>query len=156
MKTIFDAQKIHVIADRPAEFPETAHNQIVGVKIPESCVIFNAPRPIYASFINPDGEIVDIQQTPRGMEYPASWEGDFLHGRFYAAVYAWDTRAIHENISLDAWVIIYHTMDEVIKWGREYCNTRKIDFGDFEPSDFMNSFLLRANRGEFNKETKDD
>jgi hypothetical protein len=66
--------------------------------IPADWVIFNAPRPLIGT---------------------KTWEGDFNHGRFYAAINPKDEFAdqnIVENNKLDGWVLEYFLEDQAIEW----------------------------------------
>uniref|UniRef100_A0A6M3L5N4 Uncharacterized protein n=1 Tax=viral metagenome TaxID=1070528 RepID=A0A6M3L5N4_9ZZZZ len=97
--------------------------------MPKEWPIFNAPRPIY------------------GVE---TWEGDFHHGRFYAAVDLDDSLAamvINENIVNDAWVCEYITKAHAIEWAKEYYSKMsKINLDDFEPQDLVEVYLHHQDR----------
>jgi len=65
--------------------------------VPADWIVFNAPRPLYGH---------------------KEWQGEFYHGRFFAAVdphgeYA--DRFMKNNVSLDGWVVEYYEKDAAIK-----------------------------------------
>jgi len=62
--------------------------------VPEHYLICNAPRPIIGDML---------------------WEGDFIHGRFYAALDPENPEfdiCVRENTALDAWHLIFWTEAE--------------------------------------------
>jgi len=139
--TTLTPHQYHIIAPRPKVFPE--NSTAAGLPIPDHFLIFNAPRPLYASFL--------VDPADKTKVLPAAWVDGFLHGIHFVAVDPGETVCIAENISLDGWLIIYHTKKEVIAWAEKYCQERKICFDDFEEKDFRDAFLLRADRGEFDE-----
>ena len=74
--------------------------KIVGKRpnhIPENWTIWNAPRPLYGD---------------------TAWEGDFVHGIFYAAIdpdSPFSESNIKDNISLDAWQLDFVTEEYAIE-----------------------------------------
>lgn len=99
--------------------------------IPADCLILNAPRPLYES---------------EGLPF---WQGDFRHGVFYVACKPDDERTLKLNDDLDAWIIQYHTKDDVLEWAKEFLEKSGKSVSDFEFSELAQSFLLRKNRSEF-------
>ena len=83
MRKLKDVKRIPVIGERP-------HS------IPENCLIFNAPRPLYGHM---------------------EWQGEFEHGIFYVAIDPDSHGAegfIEGNISLDGLLIEYWTKEKAI------------------------------------------
>lgn len=86
---------LKIIGDRPTQTPE-------GQDIPAIYIIFNAPRPLW-------GQI--------------TWQGEFGHGIFYAALDPDDKytgQGINENDSLDGWLCQWVTLADVLAWAKEY------------------------------------
>ena len=88
--------RIKVIGTRPTETPN-------GTPIPETTLIFNAPRPLYGNPV---------------------WQGDFQHGIFYAVVDfpngEYSQEQYRDNVSLDGWLIEYASKDEAFSWAVSY------------------------------------
>lgn len=125
--------KIHIKGIRPSAVPS---GQSAGAAIPADWIIFNAPRPLYASHI--------LKDTG------AAWNGEFVHGVFYTAVNPADEWTIKRNGDLDAWELIYHTAEEIVAWGKEYLSKlypgRDIDWSDFDQHDFDATFFNQMNK----------
>jgi hypothetical protein len=88
------------------EFKQRNLLAIRPAHVPTDSIIFNAPRPLYAS---------------EGSE--TSWQGDFCSGIFYVVVHAEDPyRAdwIKKNKSLDARVLAYVSEETARQMVREY------------------------------------
>lgn len=86
---------------------------------PEGWRIFNAPRPLYGTLRNEDGQVS-----------PGTWDGDFLHGTFYAAVDPADPNAdmwVGNNAILDAQEIQYITEQQAYDVGLAYYQTNYPD-----------------------------
>lgn len=97
--------------------------RVVGTKpAPPGHLLFNAPRPLYGT----------------------TWQGDFEHGIFYAAVdpvgdpYA--ANWIKRNVELDGWLLEYITEADIEKWGREQLEHDGIDSVDYEPGDLRDAY----------------
>lgn len=71
--------------------------------VPEDWMIFNAPRPLYGT---------------------KEWNtGPFLHGVWYAAIAPDEERKdwmVERNVSLDGWLVFYHTAEELAAIAFEY------------------------------------
>lgn len=86
--------------------------RIIGTRpsnIPPSWLIFNAPRPLWGT---------------------RTWEGDFLHGVFYAAIDPDDQFAenmIRANVDDDGWLLVWVTWDYVLSWFVDYAKDNDID-----------------------------
>ncbi len=93
---------LKMIGGRPTQTPD-------GQEIPDNYIIFNAPRPLY-------GQI--------------TWQGEFKHGIFYAALDPDDKytgQGIRENESLDGWFCKWVTWAEVMEWAIGYYADYDID-----------------------------
>lgn len=101
--------------------------------IPTGWLIFNAPRPLYASRV--------------GDTY-MEWTGNFHHGIFYAAVDPSDQGSIDRNVSLDGWVLRWHTIAEVEAWATDYCDEYGLDRADYDLSEFKHTFFDQLNDQE--------
>lgn len=83
---------------------EAIHFDIIGsrpAEAPEGAWIFNAPRPLYGA---------------------VTWQGEFVHGIFYAAILPADDYAenfIRQNVSLDGWVLCYFSKEDARKQATE-------------------------------------
>jgi len=120
----------HVKGERPAILSGAS------LSVPEHWLIFNAPRPLYASYI----------------QYPvyAEWKGNFLHGVFYAAVDPEAVEIIGENIKLDGWVLQWHNEAEINAWVKKYYGETypgtTIDYDNFDQRDFDHAFFNQWNK----------
>lgn len=115
----------HVIGERPTSFDVNGRS----VEIPEGWLIFNAPRPLYAT---PFDVVIREEFESGGFHYDESrgevypeWRGNFFHGVFYVAVSPDDEDRIERNRSLDGWVLEFHSYEDATLWavefyGREY------------------------------------
>lgn len=72
--------------------------------IPNDWTIYNAPRPLYGN---------------------ECWEGDFVHGRFYAAVEP-QSKYHQLNQELDGWPCVWISKEEVVEWFSERLTERGI------------------------------
>lgn len=125
-----EPKTFHVYGTRPQVIP------FGNVQIPADWLIFNAPRPLDASCIC----------LPNNQDVYLAWQGDFLHGRFFAAVNPEDHRAIEENRLNDGWILQYHSDEEIKAWGVEYLKKYNVDPGDFTFQDIKQSFFLHINK----------
>lgn len=101
--------KIPVIGERPSHIPET-------------WIVFNAPRPLY------------------GHE---EWQGEFQHGIFYVAVDPDGYGAegfIRESTSLDGWLVEYWTVENALKAARRHLLKKYPEEG--EAIDCLNEIKL--------------
>ena len=106
------------------------------VEIPAGWAVFNAPRPLCASY----------QKDAHGDLYAAAWtSAEFLHGLFYSAVAPHDTRAYSDNVDLDGWILEWHDEKEIEKWGREYAKKLRLDYDELDFDDVKRSFFLQLN-----------
>lgn len=127
-------KKLHLKGERPktVKLLNRGGLEYCEVEIPAHWLIFNAPRPLYASFIDGDKA--------------TSWQGEFKHGIFYAACDPGDTGAIQRNIELDGWVLEWHSEAEINAWVKDFTARRypnhKIDFDDFDQRDFDHTFFI--------------
>ncbi len=125
----------HAKGTRPAQVPDRSKS--AGQMIPENWIIFNAPRPIYASFST-------------NYTQPLDWVGDFIHGIFYTAVDPADQRLIALNTELDAWEVVYHTAEEAVDWAHKYYPENypglAIDWNAFSQEDFDSAFYSHLNK----------
>lgn len=110
-----------VIGQRPAD-------------LPESWLIFNAPRPLWGH---------------------RSWEGDFFHGRFYAAIDPQGEDAaemIRDNNESDAWTIEYVSEEQAVAESLAYYETFSLNL-EIDPADpeqrrqLLEGWWQRAARG---------
>lgn len=105
--------------------------------IPDDWIIFNAPRSLYASFDNNN--------------YPLDWQGEFIHGIFYAAVSPDDIRSIKRNNELDGWALIWHNKEEIYAWLNQYYADyypgRKINLDEFDQELVYSTFVNLINKG---------
>ena len=106
--------------------------RVLGTKpIQSDWIIFNAPRPLYGT------------QT---------WQGDFAHGIFYAAVdpvgdpYAHDW--IKRNAELDGWLLEYVTEEDIAKWGRQHLIDQGVNPDDYDQSDYIYAYWHLRGRSE--------
>ena len=106
----------HIFQKRLEAIPDGPYKNI---KIPESYLIFNAPRPLCGSRI---AENSDDRYE---------WINDFVSGIFYAAVAPDDLDSIQINNDLDATVIIAVTRDEIEAWAQQFYQTSKIDIASY-------------------------
>ena len=123
----------HVKGQRPAEVMEHA--------IPADWLIFNAPRPLLASSI-PDG-------IPSGIgEFYLAWQGDFIHGVFYAAVDPANTDIVNHNIQDDGWVLAWHAKDEIVAWVKDYYETHYpgFDIAKYSQKEVESTFFAYMNK----------
>lgn len=112
-----------VIGNRPTQTPD-------GKPIPLQAVIYNAPRPLYGD---------------------PTWQGDFIHGIFYAI--ANDAREHKDNVSLDGWSIRWVTEQRAIQWARayyrrEYPAEAEGFLQDASRRDLLAAFMQHANKNE--------
>ncbi len=95
--------------------------------VPEGWPVFNAPRPL-------DGA--------------KSWQGDFRHGIYYAAVdpsLPEASRAIENNKSLDGWLVLYLSEDEVKQKALAWAKREYPDYWqDADEQDIMKSYLQHS------------
>lgn len=133
-----DKTQIHakVVAERPTLIcrPDRCFDAVVNpdgsAAIPADWTIFNAPRPL-------NGHI--------------TWQDDFRHGIFYAAVnphgYIADTM-IRDNVNLHAFVLDYVGMVEVEAWCRQYAADNEISWEelDFSKSQMQDAYLRHFNQ----------
>jgi hypothetical protein len=95
--------------------------------VPPGWAIWNAPRPIYGDL---------------------TWQGDFRHGIFYAAIDPAGERAAwqsQENHQLDAWVVEYRSVEDALAWAKDYYRA-DIEAGlfalaDFEQTDITDQYV---------------
>lgn len=105
--------------------------QVLGTlppHIPTSQLIFNAPRPLY-------GE---------------TWQGDFRHGIFYAAVDPYTPDGLRHaelNHALDGWIIEYISKDTIWKYGEELAEEYKVSLDDFDFDDVWSSYTSDETSG---------
>ncbi len=96
-----DASSVHPEIDGMRVAVSADVNQ-APLNVPPNWIVFNAPRPLYGD---------------------REWQGDFLHGRFYAAVDPNGDKAewcIKENKSLDAWVYQFVDAETMRAMVRQY------------------------------------
>jgi len=92
--------------------------------IPENWTIWNAPRPICGN---------------------EAWDGEWLHGRFYTAIDPDDEFAekmVTENISLDAWMIEYITIEEAKERVRAEYPDEEDTLNKMPKEDFLSMFAM--------------
>lgn len=93
----------------------------------ESEMVCNAPRPLWGH---------------------KEFQGDFIHGIFYAIVdtskpYADDM--LLSNSELDARKIEWVSLDEIKLWAKGYCAKLDIEMSEFDDDDLVESFLQNHN-----------
>ena len=131
-------------ADRESEKGEEKVNEVLFIEgyhaterpadIPESWVIYNAPRPLLGH---------------------AHWQGPFRHGVFYAAV-APEGDSVDEfsdaplmrerNRELDGHVCVWVSRAQVMEYGRELAEKYGLDLDRFEYEEIVRSFLNAKER----------
>ena len=145
----------HVEGVRPTTF-EINDPLWIEVLLPEDILIFNAPRPLVSSAIvytftrswkDSDGNEKCEEKNIYCYPY---WEGDFYHGIHYAGVMPDDTRSINANISLDGWVLVYHTEEDPDF--KEWMQNKEIEYPGFketiDPENAFGQWLDELNNGE--------
>lgn len=126
----------HVIGERPGSVDITDQlGRTAKIEIPADWLIFNAPRPLWAS---PVEVVVREAMTIGEFSYGAvvneiypMWVGEFYHGRFFAAVRPDDERRIDDNVSDDGWVLVFHSEDELVEAARK----RYLEKTDIDPAE---------------------
>ena len=100
---------------------------------PPGWIVLAAPRPIMASF-GVDGR-------------PCLWDGDFTHGRFYAAVdlenadgYTWNW--LVRNAEDDAWICEYITQADIDAWAAGFARAQGLDLTRFDTDAIRQSYFV--------------
>lgn len=102
------------------ECPEHITNDHgVKLEIPEGWVIFNAPRPLYASEIALFVRHDEFKGDVFNYVY-ATWVGDFKHGIFYVAVDPEDEATWNSNVSNDGWILEFRSAEHAQKVMQRY------------------------------------
>lgn len=90
----------------------------------------------------PDG--AEIYNAPRPFPAHQNWQGPFIHGIFYGAIFPSEEFA-NENrkrtIRLDASRLVFISRATVEAWGREYCKKYSVNYNDFTFDDIARSYL---------------
>ena len=96
--------------------------------VPDGWIIFNAPRPL-------DGD--------------KTWQGDFYHGLFYAAVDPAGKLAaesVYDSVALDGWVCEYVSQSDIDAWAADFRIDEGLTVSDFDPEDIRRSFFESEGR----------
>ncbi len=91
-----------------------------------------------------------IRNASRPLPGHKEWVGDFRHGIFFSAVdpEADDAERLTERCkSLDGWLCVWRTRQDVEDYVHEMAKERGLDHGFFDFGDALDLYVARFNRG---------